>query len=823
MLLSVLLTLIWSGLWARPYPVRLWQIGKADGSSSEFALDGDSYSDISKRFPGCTALYTVGRSSASDVPFVIPGPSDAWAGNPQGGLLVRFGVREADPGAALRLRFDFVEVHSGSAPRLEITLNDFRTEVQTPAGADQNYLDTRKTSSKGLCAEVEIPAGTLRPGDNILSVRSVSGSWMVLDAVTLEASTPVESAPVGTGISLFAAESEPALIYGRTRDELLHPVTLDIANWDAKPRKTAWSYDGKAGGELKLAPGLNRMQVGIPEGYDGRRVRFALRTPDGDRSVETEILPAERWTVYLVQHTHTDIGYTKPQTEILTEHLRYIDYAIEYCEATADYPDDAKFRWTCEASWAVREWLRIRPAEQVERFLRFVKNGQIEVTAMFFNMSELSGENAYKTFLAPIARFHELGIPVETAMQDDVNGVAWCLADYLPDVGVKYLSMGSNGHRALIPFDRPTLYRWESPSGKSLLSFRADHYMTANFWGIDRGDMEGVRNGVFSYIRSLRRSGYDFPLVAAQYSGYSTDNSPPSMQECALIRDWNEHYAWPRLRSATVHEFLEQINTKYGDRLPVYRAAYPDWWTDGFGSAARETAASRKTQSDMIAIGGMLSMAGMAGDRGVEGTHDELRRIQKDEKTSAAQRAVRAREIARRDTETLLKKTDAKPQPVKEFVPLKEVQIGQEVVIADLGQTATVTARPDRNGMVEVRAGIMKTKVPLTNLRAPDKMEKRKPAEPRRSTRVQLDKSRKTSMELNLLGYTVDEALNEVDKFLDSGMLRGQSTLYIIHGNGTGALRTAIQKHLRTHKAVKSFRLGRYGEGESGVTVVELK
>ena len=69
----------------------------------------------------------------------------------------------------------------------------------------------------------------------------------------------------------------------------------------------------------------------------------------------------------------------------------------------------------------------------------------------------------------------------------------------------------------------------------------------------------------------------------------------------------------------------------------------------------------------------------------------------------------------------------------------------------------------------------------------------------------------------------MDEALNEVDKFLDSGMLRGQTTLYIIHGNGTGALRTAIQKHLRTHKAVKSFRPGRYGEGENGVTVVELK
>ena len=203
---------------------------------------------------------------------------------------------------------------------------------------------------------------------------------------------------------------------------------------------------------------------------------------------------------------------------------------------------------------------------------------------------------------------------------------------------------------------------------------------------------------------------------------------------------------------------------------------------------------------------------------------DELRRIQKDEKTSAAQRAVRAREIARKDTEGLLKKTAAKPQAARDFVPLKDVQIGQEVMIAELNQLATVTARPDRSGMVEVRAGIMKTKVPLSGLCAPAKMDKRPAPQPRRnSSRVQLDSSRKTSMELNLLGYTVDEALNEVDKFLDSGMLRAQHTLYIIHGNGTGALRTAIQKHLRTHKAVKSFRAGRYGEGESGVTVVELK
>ena len=203
---------------------------------------------------------------------------------------------------------------------------------------------------------------------------------------------------------------------------------------------------------------------------------------------------------------------------------------------------------------------------------------------------------------------------------------------------------------------------------------------------------------------------------------------------------------------------------------------------------------------------------------------DELRRIQKDEKTNAAARAVRARKIARKDTEQLLNRTEKK-QPKRQFVPLKEVKPGQEVVIAELDQHAVVLSRPDKNGMVEVRAGILKTKVPLTGLCAPDKMDKRtqKQEPPRTRTHVELNHDRKSSMELNLLGYTVEEALAEVDRFLDHAMLSNQNTVYIIHGNGTGALRNAIQKHLRTHRGVKSFRLGRYGEGESGVTVVELK
>jgi len=341
----------------------------------------------------------------------------------------------------------------------------------------------------------------------------------------------------------------------------------------------------------------------------------------------TQAFPAKIRTIYLVQHAHTDIGYTKPQTEILAEHIRYIDYAVEYCELTDNYPDDAKFRWTCEASWAVKEYLRSRPKEQVDKFLKYVKEGRIEVTGMFFNMSELVDENSLKTFLEPVREFKKLGIPVTTAMQDDVNGIAWCLADYMPDLGIKYVTMGENGDRALIPFDKPTVYKWESPSGKQIYSFRSDHYHTGNFWGIDTAGYEAMAPAVFSYLKDLENKDYPFDAISVQYSGYHTDNSPPSMHECDLIRDWNNKYATPKLRSATISEFMNYVTGKYGDQLPVYRDAYPDWWTDGFGSAARETAAARKTHADMITIQGLLSMAVLKDKAIPSQVPDEIRHI----------------------------------------------------------------------------------------------------------------------------------------------------------------------------------------------------
>ena len=215
---------------------------------------------------------------------------------------------------------------------------------------------------------------------------------------------------------------------------------------------------------------------------------------------------------------------------------------------------------------------------------------------------------------------------------------------------------------------------------------------------------------------------------------------------------------------------------------------------------------------------------------------DELRQLQKDERMSTQQKAQRAREIAKKESEKLFIGSEAVHNPVKEFVPLKEVKVGQEVCIAELNQLATVLALPDKNGDVLVRAGIIKTKVPLKGLKQPEKLVKEKKPQTKaqqRYSRLTGDANRpngrvervqrSAKMECNLLGLTVDEALPEVDSFIDRAILNGQTVVYLIHGNGTGALRTAIHKHLRGNRMVKSFRLGRYGEGESGVTVVELK
>ena len=150
----------------------------------------------------------------------------------------------------------------------------------------------------------------------------------------------------------------------------------------------------------------------------------------------------------------------------------------------------------------------------------------------------------------------------------------------------------------------------------------------------------------------------------------------------------------------------------------------------------------------------------------------------------------------------------------------RPLQVGDDVVIYDIDKEATVLELP-KDGAVLVQAGIIKTRVPLENLRLMSKRQMKKKNPGRTVTKNVSAPEGTTSLDLR--GQTVEEALMEVDSFLDRASRMHVTQVTIIHGKGTGALRTAVQQHLRRCSQVKSFRLGTYGEGESGVTIAELK
>lgn len=185
------------------------------------------------------------------------------------------------------------------------------------------------------------------------------------------------------------------------------------------------------------------------------------------------------------------------------------------------------------------------------------------------------------------------------------------------------------------------------------------------------------------------------------------------------------------------------------------------------------------------------------------------------------------RELAKQEIGAHLKKFEKIADPVSGENdtpyrlprPLKE---GDTVLITGINKKGTVMKMPDKSGYVEVLAGIISTRVKVDSLRLVEEKPKQNSAVRHVSSNINRSKI-PTKNEVDLRGMTVTEALMELDRFIDNALLTNLGVLTVIHGKGTGKLRSAVQKHLKTLPSVKSYRLGHYGEGEDGVTIVELK
>ena len=210
---------------------------------------------------------------------------------------------------------------------------------------------------------------------------------------------------------------------------------------------------------------------------------------------------------------------------------------------------------------------------------------------------------------------------------------------------------------------------------------------------------------------------------------------------------------------------------------------------------------------------------------------DELDKLRKEkENPNFTQKAI----DARHKQKSTMNKLYSEANPVSEsrnegYVLPRPLKKGDNVLIVDTNRKGIIITPPDNSGMCFIQAGIMKTKIDVKKLQLIEKQQ------PQKQTKKPVKKggvskngiesrmTRKVSTELDIRGYAADEGVHEMEQFISDAIMSGVTMLTIIHGRGTGILRDAIRRALKHHPSVKSFRKGVYGEGEDGVTIVELK
>lgn len=162
--------------------------------------------------------------------------------------------------------------------------------------------------------------------------------------------------------------------------------------------------------------------------------------------------------------------------------------------------------------------------------------------------------------------------------------------------------------------------------------------------------------------------------------------------------------------------------------------------------------------------------------------------------------------------------------PTHKVLKPNQIRLGDSVKVVSMGLKGSVSSLPDKNGRLFVQCGIIRSQVSLSDLvLLEEETVKTEKMQRSSSGKLKMSKSYSVSTEINLLGKTVDEALSELDKYLDDAYLAHLPSVRIVHGKGTGALRKAVQGYLRKNRVIKSFRLGEFGEGDAGVTIAEFK
>ena len=307
-------------------------------------------------------------------------------------------------------------------------------------------------------------------------------------------------------------------------------------------------------------------------------------------------------TVYIVHHSHTDIGYTDLQEKIIANQVEYLRQAVRLCSA----PEHEGFRWNCETWFCVREFLKQAAEQEKQDFFRLMKEGKLGFSANYLNFTDLVDSEMLNDALDEMcAVLDEQGVAHRTAMFADINGISMGQRDALIHHGVEFLYTNIHCHHGMYPlYQNQTAYRWENAEGKQLLVWNGEHYnlgnalgivpnrqanfMTQDFFGKVPQQVEAVdilHGNLQKYLAECEKSGYAYPFIIASVSGVFSDNAPPEPKVQKMVNDYNERYGkgGVRLQMVSLQELYDAV-APYLTDVAVYHGDLTDWWAHGIGS-----------------------------------------------------------------------------------------------------------------------------------------------------------------------------------------------------------------------------------------------
>ncbi len=360
------------------------------------------------------------------------------------------------------------------------------------------------------------------------------------------------------------------------------------------------------------------ISVLIPESETGSQLDIEIRFPDLMLKKSVNVPAVTIREVYMLPHSHNDIGYTDIQPNILQLQLDNFTEALRLIAASDTMPQGCRYKWNSEIMWPLEVFLQTAPASDVAAMLQAIREGSIGVNGTYSN--QMTGNCMPEELMRLTETCRKLrdqyGIKVQSAMISDIPGLSWSMVQALHSSGIKYLSSGPNpfdriGHSTKAFGDKP--FYWTAPSGveKILVWVAGTGYAMFH----QNNTIAGFHNfkyKLFEYLGSLSEAAYPYDMVQMRVALYS-DNGPNDSTLSRYVYEWNQRYEAPKLVIATTDEMFTTFEKRYAGQIPEYSGDYTPYWEDGALSTAAEFGMNRRNAEKLVQLETAYAMLNPAG------------------------------------------------------------------------------------------------------------------------------------------------------------------------------------------------------------------